>query len=53
MAWKLWRVVTIDKHLSPSDQLYATMIDVLVSNNSTVDGTASPKLQLRCRKIAK
>jgi pentatricopeptide repeat protein len=33
MAWKLWREVTVDKHLTPSDQLYTTMIDVLVSNN--------------------
>merc|ERR1719487_2011197 len=38
MAWKLWRDVTEVKRLTPSDQLYTTMIDVLISNNRIEEG---------------
>jgi pentatricopeptide repeat protein len=49
MAWKLWREVTVDKHLSPSDQLYATMIDVLVSNNRMEEGLSLfEEMKARC-----
>merc|ERR1719265_2487778 len=38
MAWKLWREVTEGKRLAPSDQLYSTMIDVLITNNRMEEG---------------
>merc|ERR1719265_1777112 len=37
VAWKLWRELTVDKKMTPSDQLYGTMIDVLVSNGRMDD----------------
>merc|ERR1719316_2357618 len=37
MAWKLWRELTCDKKMTPSEQLYSTMIDILVSNGRMDD----------------
>jgi len=36
-AWKLWSEVTERKGLTPSEQLYGQMIDVLVTNNRLDD----------------
>lgn len=32
-AWRLWREVTVDKGLEPSEQLFGQMLDVLVTCN--------------------
>merc|ERR1719265_1340968 len=49
MAWKLWREVTQEKRLAPSDQLYATMIDVLISNNRMEEGlNLFEEMKARC-----
>jgi pentatricopeptide repeat protein len=37
MAWKLWDDITCKKGLSPSEQLYGQMIDVLVTNDKLDD----------------
>lgn len=36
-AWRLWREVTVEKRLEASEQLYAQMLDVLVTNNCLED----------------
>merc|ERR1719235_1661549 len=49
MAWKLWRDVTEVKRLTPSDQLYTTMIDVLISNNRIEEGlNLFEEMKARC-----
>jgi len=49
MAWKLWREVTQDKGLTPSDQLYTTMIDVLISNGRMDEGlNLFAEMKARC-----
>merc|ERR1719160_382492 len=49
MAWKLWRELTVDKGLAPSDQLYTTMIDVLVNNNRMEEGlNLFEEMKARC-----
>merc|ERR1719281_431453 len=49
MAWKLWREVTEGKGLTPSDQLYTTMIDVLVNNNRMEEGLSLfEEMKTRC-----
>jgi len=37
VAWRLWREITVEKGLTPSEQVYGQMIDVLVSNHRLDD----------------
>merc|ERR1719265_2159463 len=49
MAWKPWREVTQEKKLAPSDQLYTTMIDVLINNNRMEEGlNLFEEMKTRC-----
>merc|ERR1719316_2211567 len=49
MAWKLWRELTCDKKMTPSEQLYSTMIDILVSNGRMEEGlNLFEEMKARC-----
>jgi len=39
-AWRLWREVTVEKRMEPSEQLYGLMLDVLVGSDRLEDALA-------------
>lgn len=39
-AWRLWREVTVEKRMEPSEQLYGLMLDVLVGGDRLEDALA-------------